>query len=213
MQPEDDIPLFDPTLKKKHKKKTNIINKEDEYDFGKRKRKRKTAATTAAAEPKSQQEEGYYTYNDLLKRLYGLLQEHGHDISERETKLKIPSPKLGYGSKKTLCLNFQTIVGLINRENKHITNYFSSEIASICSIDGAGRLVMREKVKQRDFESLLRKYIKEYVQCNVCKSHTTFLKRESKMNWLVCELCGSRRTVKDISIGFRANIRKKKNKT
>ena len=57
-------------------------------------------------------------------------------------------------------------------------------------------------------ESVLRRYIIEYVTCKTCKSMNTELKRESanRLHFLSCKACGSTRSVSSIKTGFQAQI-------
>lgn len=203
----DDL-VFNESLKKKKKQRT--VGQE-EFDFGKRKKK-KNKKTKQLIEEKGECDSPY-TYKELLDRLYGLLKEHGHDISERNTKITIPAPKLGYeGSRKTVCVNFGSICEVLSRDRRHVMDFVIAEIASDCSIDGKGRLVMKGKINQKDFEVLLRHYIRQYVQCWQCGSHATYIAKIEKLLWVSCDTCLSKRSVKEIRQGFRAKTSKKRNK-
>lgn len=42
---------------------------------------------------------------------------------------------------------------------------------------------------QKNIESVLRKYIREYVTCHTCKSPTTILAKHARLYFLQCEVC------------------------
>jgi translation initiation factor 2 subunit 2 len=58
-------------------------------------------------------------------------------------------------------------------------------------------------------ESLLRKYIMEYVACQMCRSFNTNLTRDSvsRLFFVGCQDCGSSRSVAQIRAGFHAQTR------
>lgn len=55
-------------------------------------------------------------------------------------------------------------------------------------------------IQQKQIENLFRKYITEYVQCQICKRQNTELVKDEKMRlWtLVCRDCKCKRTVPTI---------------
>jgi hypothetical protein len=70
------------------------------------------------------------------------------------------------------------------------TQFVVAELGTEGSIDGNNRLVLRGKYVPKGIESLLRKYIGEYVACTTCKSPNTALSRDSgKLNNVVVR-CG-----------------------
>ena len=68
-------------------------------------------------------------------------------------------------------------------------------------------------------ESLLRKYVLEYVTCQMCRSPNTDLVKDqgSRLYFCNCQDCGSRRSVAPIKAGYhatnRADRRAARNKT
>ena len=84
-----------------------------------------------------------------------------------------------------------------------------AELGTEGSIDGTQRLVIRGKFVPKYIESLLRKYIVEYVTCKMCRSPNTTLTRNSvnRLYILDCEDCGSNRSVTVIKAGFHAQTR------
>jgi translation initiation factor 2 subunit 2 len=55
-------------------------------------------------------------------------------------------------------------------------------------------------IQQKQIENLFRKYITEYVQCQICKRQNTELVKDEKMRlWtLACRDCKCKRTVPTI---------------
>lgn len=99
------------------------------------------------------------------------------------------------------------------------------------SVDGASRLVIKGRFQPKQVENVLRRYIGtfpyctvsvfflnsrmavEYVTCKTCKSPDTILMKENRIFFVVCESCGSRRSVNAIKSGYQAQVGKRsKNK-
>ena len=90
----------------------------------------------------------------------------------------------------------------------------SSSIYSICEsyelvYSICDRLVIRGKFVPKYIESLLRKYIGEYVACQMCRSFNTALTRDSvsRLFFVSCQDCGSSRSVAQIKAGYHAQTR------
>ena len=84
-----------------------------------------------------------------------------------------------------------------------------AELGTEGSIDGNQRLVIRGKYVPKYIESLLRKYIVEYVTCKMCRSPNTTLTKDSvsRLYFMHCDDCGSSRSVAPIRAGFHAQTR------
>jgi len=101
------------------------------------------------------------------------------------------------------------ICALMHRPLEHVQSFFMTEMATEGSLDGKQRLVMRGKFLPKQIESLLRKYIVEYVTCSMCKSPETTLTRDpvTRLYFILCSNCESRRSVAPIKSGFHATSR------
>lgn len=120
-----------------------------------------------------------------------------------------PPQLMRVGTKKTLWTNFNDICTTMNRDPGHVFQYFMAELGTDGSIDGSKRLVIRGKFVPKYIESLLRKYIGEYVTCNMCRSPHTTLTRDSvsRLHFQHCKDCGSSRSATNITAGFHAQTR------
>merc|ERR1712227_455420 len=88
--------------------------------------------------------------------------------------------------------------GILMKNNpEHLIQFLFAELGTSGSIDGEKRLVLKGKFQPKQMESVLRRYILEYVTCKTCKSMNTELKRESanRLHFLSCKACGSTRSV------------------
>ena len=66
--------------------------------------------------------------------------------------------------------------------------------------------MLKGRFVPKKIESLLRKYINEYVTCEMCRSPDTLLKRDqvSRLYFVNCKACGASRAVASIRAGFQA---------
>ena len=113
------------------------------------------------------------------------------------------------GTKKTLWVNFQEICTMMQRPPEHVFQFFMAELGTEGSIDGNQRLVIRGKYVPKYIESLLRKYIVEYVTCQMCRSPNTELNKDpaTRLHFCTCSDCGSSRSVAQIRTGYHATSR------
>merc|ERR1712060_806705 len=74
------------------------------------------------------------------------------------------------GSKKVAWVNFREICSMMNRTEDHVTQFVLAEFGTEGSIAGDGQLILRGRYMPKHAESLLRKYIKEFVTCEMCKA-------------------------------------------
>lgn len=150
-----------------------------------------------------------YTYDDLLDRVVSLLQANNPDLVEKKrTRIKPPQLQL-LSSKKTLWINFQEICTMMQRDSQHVLAFFMAELGTEGNLDGNQRLIIRGKYVAKYIESLLRKYVVEYVTCEMCRSPNTDLVKDqgSRLYFCNCRECGSSRSVAPIRSGYHATSR------
>jgi translation initiation factor 2 subunit 2 len=94
------------------------------------------------------------------------------------------------GTKKTLWVNFQEICKMMRRSSEHVYQFMMAELGTEGSIDGNQRLVIRGKFVPKYIESLLRKYLLEYVKCQMCSGFNTTLTRDqvSRLFFVHCQV-------------------------
>ena len=150
-----------------------------------------------------------YTYEELLDRVVNLLQANNPDLVEKKRRNIKPPQLTLLSSKKTLWINFQEICSMMQRPSDHVFQFFMAELGTEGSIDGNQRLVIRGKYVPKYIESLLRKYVVEYVTCVMCRSPNTDLERDSssRLYFCNCRDCGSSRSVAPIRSGYHATSR------
>lgn len=157
---------------------------------------------------------GGLPYEDLLSRFFTILKANNPELAgdRKGPKFRIPPPVCQReGSKKTLFANVQEIATVLQRSPEHLIQFLFAELGTSGSIDGEKRLILKGKFQPKQMESVLRRYIIEYVSCKTCKSMNTELKRESanRLHFLSCKACGSTRSVSSIKTGFQAQVGKR----
>lgn len=205
--------LGDLNLKKKKKKSTKSLDlNEFEQQLEEAGVEDITEFTNGAA---NDQSAIGLSYPDLLSRFFDILKKNNPELAGDRSgpKFRIPPPIVQReGSKKTLFANVQEIATVLQRSPEHLIQYLFAELGTTGSIDGEKRLILKGKFQPKQMESVLRRYIIEYVTCKTCKSMNTELKRESanRLHFLSCKACGSTRSVSSIKTGFQAQIGKRK---
>ncbi|RHY21081.1 hypothetical protein DYB25_006065 [Aphanomyces astaci] len=214
--PEDVASMFD--LKKKRKKTTKKKAKDDAGDAA----NDDDAATvdTAAASGSSTDKKDAvdvavvsttcaYTYEDMLDRIMNKLHENNPDLADRKKAIIKPPQLMRVGTKKTLWVNFQEICKMMHRNPEHVLQFTLSELGTEGNLDGTQRLIIRGRYVPKYIESLLRKYITEYVTCQMCRSPNTTLTRDNvtRLHFVNCQECESSRSVAVIRSGFHATTR------
>lgn len=154
-----------------------------------------------------------YQYQELLDKLYeSLKRDHPHLRDQRSCKLWIPDVRSFFTARKTVLLNFIQICNAVKRPQKHVMDFLISECATSGSLDPWNRLSLIGKFRQKELQTIISKYVKEYVMCTSCKSFNTLFKRESRLNIIRCHVCGCTRVVNAIQFGFRAITSRKKHR-
>ncbi|KAI1116251.1 domain found in IF2B/IF5-domain-containing protein [Nemania sp. NC0429] len=218
---EEDAPDgLDPTLKKKKKKKPKTENEFaaklaalDLDKDGEEKLDEQAGDPEKGTGIWQHDQTTPISYDLLLARFYALLAEKNPDhASTGSRSYKIPPPQcLREGNKKTIFANIEEITKRMKRSSEHVTAYLFTELGTTGSVDGSKRLVIKGRFQQKQLESMLRKYIIEYVTCRTCKSpDTTLEKGENRLYFMTCNSCGSRRSVTAIKSGFTAQVGKRK---
>lgn len=206
-----------------------------EFDFKQKKKKKSKSAAATAFEQELQEAgvsetnkgdedqptqgslvnengENDLAYSELLNRFFSVLKENNPDLAGDRTgiKYKIPPPSVGReGNKKSLFSNVKEISDRMHRPTEHVIQFLFAELGTSGSVDGSNRLVIKGRFQQKQIETVLRRYIVEYVTCKTCKSVNTTLTKENRLYFLICNSCGSRRSVQSIKTGYQAIIRRR----
>lgn len=149
-----------------------------------------------------------YQYAELLERVFDIMRAKNPGMVQGERRKFVMKPPqvIRLGSKKSGFINFIEICKLMHRQSDHVLNYLFAELGTTGNLDGSEVLVLKGRFQQRQMESVLRRYIREYVTCQTCRSPDTILSKENRMFMLTCETCGARKSVQNVSAGFQAVV-------
>lgn len=216
-----DVALFDPTAKKKKRTKkvapapdatADAADAQEAVDAQVADKEAAHAdenGTTSTSSSAKLADAEDYSYETLLHRAFEMI----GDKPDQKRSKRVPPPEAYLvGTSKTLWSNFPAIVKALNRNPQHLLTYVIVELGTTANLDGSGRVVIKGRFMVKQLESLLKKYIDEYVVCKTCKGRDTILKRENRLHFLVCQsaVCGSSRSVPPLNKGYVHNIRRKK---
>lgn len=227
---EDDEDLGLELSKKKKKKKTKkvkILEDEDEEPVvpgdddenedpldltSAKKKKKKTDQMGDLVEPGDLMKDPWtgtdrdYSYDELLNRVFEIIEAKNPELVAGEKKRFIMKPPqcARVGTKKTSFVNFTEICQTLKRQPKHVLAFILAELGTSGSVDGNNQLIVKGRFQQKQLESVLRRYIKEYVTCHTCRSPNTILERDVRLYFLKCRVCQSRCSVATIKYGFQA---------
>ncbi|KAJ2812451.1 translation initiation factor eIF-2 beta subunit [Coemansia furcata] len=206
---KEDGELFDiSSMKKKKKSKKSLAAFEAE--LGNEEAGPEIAPADRAGEPWLGTDRDY-TYGELLDRFFKIHRENNQEAGGDGGKYRIVAPQVTRdGAKRTLFGNIEDISKRMHRPSEHVIKFLLAELGTTGNIDISKRLIIKGIFKPKQVETVLRRYIVEYVTCKSCKSGETSLTKENSINFVKCENCGSTRSVSAIKTGFQAATKDKR---
>ena len=133
------------------------------------------------------------SYDEMLKRARSKLPQ---DVTEQK-RFAFPKPRSSTIGVRTILHNFKEICDSINRDSNHLLKFFSGELATAGTLDNF-RAIFQGKFSRETFYRLIQRYIEDYVICPVCKLPDTKLVKEKRFNFLICEACGAKSSVRPV---------------
>ena len=131
-----------------------------------------------------------YDYDFLLKRVRDSLPE----TVKHHERFEIPKAEVFHEGKNTIIRNFISITKIINRDPMHVYKYLMRELGTAGNIQGE-RLVLKGRISPSLVQRRIESYINTYVICSECGSPDTELRKEGRVEILVCKACGAIRPV------------------
>jgi len=110
-------------------------------------------------------------------------------------RLELPEPQVLWVGNKTILRNFAEYPRLLRRDANKILMFLAKELATAASIDGERAIFIGRKDKQ-SFTVLLNRYMRDYVLCPVCGSPDTKVEKVKRLQFLLCEACGAKSSLK-----------------
>ncbi len=131
-------------------------------------------------------------YEKLLKKVQDKISETRKVSGSR---FELPKVDIMWQGNRTFFRNFAEFPKLLRRDHEKILQYLSKEFATPAQYAG-DKAVFVGKKEPHEFTSLLERYVKEYLECPTCKSPDTRVERANRVNFLVCEACGAKSSLK-----------------
>lgn len=131
-------------------------------------------------------------YEKLLKKIQDKVSETRKVSTSR---FELPKVDIMWQGNRTFFRNFSEFPKVLRRDPEKILQYLSKEFATPAQYAG-DKAVFVGKKEPHEFTSLLERYVKEYVECPTCKSPDTRVERTNRVNFLVCEACGAKSSLK-----------------
>jgi len=132
-------------------------------------------------------------YREMLKRARSQLPS---EVLEHR-RFEIPKPRSFVIGMRTTLANFKEVCEALNREPRHVLKFLSGEMATAATVQGA-RAIFHGKFGSETFERLIKRYVKEFVQCPVCKRPDTKIVKERRFFFLICEACGAKSSIRPV---------------
>jgi len=200
---------------------TKMSDEEEIIDFGKKKKKERktkkdkeerTSNKTSTKEEDVQLvntefEEGQlFEYDELLQRVHDIIEAKHSGLGVKEKYTLQPPQIARVGAKKTGWVNFVSICESMKRSPDHLMAYVFAELGVDGTMAGEGQFILKGRFYPRNIESLLRKYIREYVMCGMCRSTDTELLKDqaTRLHNIKCRNCHATKSCASIKSGFHA---------
>jgi translation initiation factor 2 subunit 2 len=147
-------------------------------------------------------------YINMLDRLYEIAEIHNIENTSNYKNLKLPKPAITFTPKfkKTIWSNFYKICEILKRDTEHIRKYLITEFSTTSSINSQNELILKGKYNLNMIDSIIKKYISEYISCKICGNLNTLLEKDSssRLYYIICLSCSAKRSVESIKSGFHA---------
>jgi len=148
-----------------------------------------------------------YSYEFLLERITNLIKKHNPSMTDSvRGPIKIPPPIIAKaGTTRSAWTNFTEVCTALNRPTEHLFQFILSELGVEGSLGGESQFILKGRYTNKHVESVLKKYVHDYIQCLNCKGSATVLKKDNsaRLQVLACSACGSERTVAPIKSGVK----------
>lgn len=131
-------------------------------------------------------------YEKLLKRAMKVIPK---DVFAH-SRFTIPSVIIFYEGRNTNISNFKEIADRLRRDPHYILKYLLGELATRGNYKiKQGNAVFKGRFQSNSLNNLLKKFTEKFIRCANCRRPDTHIVREGRFTYLVCEACGSKRTI------------------
>lgn len=108
------------------------------------------------------------------------------------SKTVIKAPEIQTINKKIYLKNFENVCSSINRDPQHVSAYISKELQVQVSITADQVLVINGSYRKNQIESIVKKYVANFVQCTLCGTQDTIIEKKNRITYIICNKCHAR---------------------
>ncbi len=131
-------------------------------------------------------------YEALLKRAMKTIPQNVFE----HARFTIPSVMTFFEGKTTIIQNFKEISDILRREPEYILKYLLGELATRGHFkQKLGSAVFVGRFPNDTLNNLLKKFTEKFIRCENCRRPDTHIQKEGRFNYLICEACGSKRSI------------------
>ena len=137
-------------------------------------------------------------FNTMLDDIYNQLGAISHDT------IILPNPIIKKDTTSITWMNIKDFLKLTNTDPYHFFDFIKININQPMNWKSAsksdGIIIHNKKITVININNIMKKYINEYIICDICKKSTTTMIKDSKIKkWKIkCE-CGSEYTAKELN--------------
>jgi len=142
-------------------------------------------------------------YEMLLDKAYKELP----DVLKEHSRFEKPTVDSIIQGKITVVKNLGDLAKAVDRDTNMVSKYLIKELGTSGTHDSQ-HLVMKGQFRQPQIQDRFDAFLDEFVLCSECKRPDTKILREDRINFLVCEACGARRSIGSIKAPLKKEERK-----
>ena len=132
-------------------------------------------------------------YEALLDKAYKELP----DVLKEHSRFEKPMVDSIIQGKTTFVKNLGDIAKAINRKSDMVSKYLIKELGTSGTHDSQ-HLTLKGQFREPQIQDRFDAFLDEFVLCSECSRPDTKILREDRINFLVCEACGARRSIGSI---------------
>ncbi len=132
-------------------------------------------------------------YEELLEKAYTELP----DVLKEHSRFERPKVESIIQGKTTFIRNLNELAKAINRDIGLVSKYLIKELGTAGTHDDQ-HLTLKGQFRESQIQDRFDAFLDEFVLCSECSRPDTKIMREERINFLICEACGARRSIGSI---------------
>ncbi len=119
------------------------------------------------------------------------------DVLKEHSRFEKPAVDSIIQGKTTVVKNLGELAKAVGRDTDLLSKYLIKEMGTAGTHD-AQFLTLKGVFRESQIQERFDAFLEEFVLCSECKRPDTKIMREERINFLVCEACGARRSIGSI---------------